>query len=367
VHISVLRPAELGPGEIAAWHAMQRQNPGLASPFLCPEFAIAVGGVRSAARVAVLSDGAAVTGFFPFERRPLGVGVPIGAGLTDCQGLIHPAGMEWEPRKLLAACKVAVWHFDHLVAGQRPFESYTAAVAPSPVIDLTGGFAAYQAQLQAKSPQFCKDLARKARKLEREAGQLRFVTDSRDLAALRALMAWKSDQYRRTGRPDRFDRSWVVGLVDALFAARGEHFSGLLSVLYAGDAPVAAHFGLRSGPLLAHWFPAYDPAFARQSPGLIQHLRMVEETSAAGVRLIDMGKGAKRYKETLKTGDLLVAEGTVTRGSALAAVHRLRSAPAAWAVRQIRQRPPLFHAADLALRRYGRIRSALRPPPPARR
>ena len=89
VGISVIRPSELGPAEITAWHDMQRRTPALANPFLSPEFSIAVGRVRPAARVAVLTDGQDITGFFPFERRRLGVGVPIAAGLTDCQGLIH--------------------------------------------------------------------------------------------------------------------------------------------------------------------------------------------------------------------------------------------------------------------------------------
>ena len=62
------------------------------------------------------------------------------------------------PEELLRACKMSVWQFDHLVEGQRPFERYATAVAPSPVIDLTAGFAAYEEKLQAKSPQFCKDL-----------------------------------------------------------------------------------------------------------------------------------------------------------------------------------------------------------------
>ena len=70
-----------------------------------------------------------------------------------------------------------MWQFDHLVEGQQPFERYAAAVAPSPVIDLTDGFAHYQEKLWAKSPQFCKDLACRSRKLEREAGELRFMVD----------------------------------------------------------------------------------------------------------------------------------------------------------------------------------------------
>jgi hypothetical protein len=41
--------------------------------------------------------------------------------------------------------------FDHLVEGQRPFDRYAAAVAPSPVIDLTDGFAHYQEKFWAES------------------------------------------------------------------------------------------------------------------------------------------------------------------------------------------------------------------------
>jgi CelD/BcsL family acetyltransferase involved in cellulose biosynthesis len=355
VQISVVRPHELGPAEVAAWQAMQRQTGSLANPFLCPEFTVAVGNVRPEARVAVLADGPTVVGFFPFERRPLGVGVPIGAGLTDCQGLIHAPGLDWDPRELLRACQVTLWKFDHLVEGQRPFARYTAAVTPSPVIDLTGGFAAYQDKLREKSPQFGKDVARKTRKLEREVGELRFVADSRDAAGLRTLMDWKSEQYRRNGWIDLFARPWIVDLVDYLFSARSDRLSGLLSFLYAGEVPVAAHFGLRAGPVLAHWFPAYDTRFSRYSPGLIQHLRMAEETAALGVQLIDMGTGTERYKQTLRSRDLFVAEGVVARGPALASAHRAARTLAGLARRQVRQHPLLLRAADRLLRHYGRI------------
>ncbi len=201
-------------------------------------------------------------------------------------------------------------------------------------------------------------MARRARKLSREAGPLRHEVDCRDAAALRALMGWKSDQYRRTGRSDRFARPWIVGLIEDLFAARGDHFSGRLSVLYAGEAPVAAHFGLRSGELLSHWFPAYDTSFQRCSPGLVQHMRMIEETPPDGITLIDMGKGAKRYKETLKTSDLFVCEGSVTGRSPLALAHRARIRPSQWAVRTIRDHPALYQSADLLLKRYGQLRTA---------
>ncbi len=364
MRISVIRPSELGPAEVTAWHAMQRESAGLRNPFLSPEFAQAVGRHRPDARVAVLTEGGRLAGFLPFEKHRFGMGVPIGAGLTDCQGLVHEPGLAWDPRDVLRGCGLSVFAFDHLAAEQQPFRPYLAATAPSPVIDLADGWDAYQAKLMVKSAQFCRSVARKTRKLEREAGPVRLVAESRDRAALRALMAWKSDQYRRTGRSDRFAQPWIVGLIEDLFETREGHFSGLFSVLYAGDVPVAAHLGVRCGPVLAHWFPAYDTAYGQYSPGLAQHLRMVQAAAGIGVQLIDLGKGAKRYKETLKSSDIYVGEGAVTTRSALGQLHRAHIAPAQWAARTIRAHPRLYDSADHLLKRYGELHAAL--PRPSR-
>ena len=163
------------------------------------------------------------------------------------------------------------------------------------------------------------------------------------------------EQYRRNGWLDIFERRWVADLVDFLFSMRGERFGGMLSVLYAGGTPVAAHFGLRSGPLLAHWFPSYDMRFSKHSPGLIQHVRMAEEMAAEGVQLIDMGTGMQRYKQTLRSYDLFVAEGIVPRGPLSAGAHRICGAAVGWMRGKARKSPVLFRVADQLLQRLGRI------------
>lgn len=356
MRICVVHPDELGPGEIASWRSMQYRTPSFANPFLSPEFVIAVGQFRPGTRVAVLSDGTSAVGFFPFEQRRFGAGGPIAAGLTDCQGLIHAPGVRWDARELLRACRLSVWQFDHLVDGQHPFEGYRTAIRPSPIIDLAGGFDSYYEKLGTRSPQLCKNLERKARKLAREAGELRFVPDSGDKSALRTLLAWKSIQYRRTAQVDIFARPWIAGLAEALFDTRSSHFSGLLSVLYAGDVPVAAHFGLRCAHILAHWFPAYDTGFGRYSPGLILHVRMAELTPSMGVRVIDLGTGVQRYKEELKSGDIFVGAGVVTGGSLLASAHQARGSWSQWAVGTIKQHQSFFKAASWLRKQY-RMRS----------
>jgi CelD/BcsL family acetyltransferase involved in cellulose biosynthesis len=358
MRFSVISPVELGPDEVAAWRFMQHSTPFLANPFLSPEFTNAVALFRPGARVAVLSEGPSIAGFFPFERRSLGVGVPIAAGLNDCQGLIHAPGTEWDVEELLRACRLSAWQFDHLANGQGSFDGYRSATLPSPVIDLTSGFESYYQEQKARSAQFCRNLERKVRKITREVGELRFVPDSRDSSAFVSLLSWKSDQYRRTGQIDIFARPWIAGLAETLFTIRDSNFSSLLSVLYAGDVPVAAHFGLRCSHTLAYWFPAYDTRFSRYSPGLILSLRVAEFASSIGIQIIDLGAGHQRYKEELKTDDIFVGKGIVTRHSLLAAAHRARTGGGQWAAQTIRQHPHLLTAATWFRKRYRLLRNS---------
>jgi CelD/BcsL family acetyltransferase involved in cellulose biosynthesis len=356
-----MSPGELGAVEVACWRELQGSDATLANPFLCPEFTMAVGRLRHDARVAVLQEGQQVVGFFPYERRAFGVGKPIGAGLSDCQGLIHAPGLDLDPPALLRSCGLAVWEFDHLLACQAPFAPYHASLEPSPIMDLSEGYAVYLEERLRATKTF-QSVFRKARKLQREVGDLRFEFDVRDHGQLRLLMAWKSAQYRATSRMDRFAKPWIVHLVEDIFETRADGFSGQLSMLYAEDRPVAGHFGLRSDAVLSTWFPSYDVSFAKYSPGLLLHLSMAEAAAAAGLRHVDLGKGFKVYKEMLKSRDLMVAEGWVERRSSGAALRRLQRTPTRFVTKLILDHPPRRERADRVLKRLGHIRTALGDP-----
>jgi CelD/BcsL family acetyltransferase involved in cellulose biosynthesis len=354
VRVSLIHPRELGSSEIAIWHSMQRATPSLANPFLSPEFALAVGRFRPDARVAVLTEGQSIAGFFPFERRRLSTGVPICGWLTPCQAVIHAPGMEWDPRELLRGCHISAWRFDNLITDQQALVAYHSSVIASPMIDLSDGFEAYYEKIRVKSTRFCRELARRTRKLEREFGELRFIADSRDTNVLRTLLAWKSEQYRQTGHVDRFEQPWLVELLDVLLATRSPHLNGLLSALYADDQLVAAQFGLRTETLLVGWFIGYKVSFRKYSPGLIHIKALAEEMATAGIRTIDMGGGRKNYyKETMKTGDSYLAQGVVTSRSVLGLAHQVRNVLTWTARRTARQYPGFRCAADQILRRSG--------------
>ncbi|EFH28507.1 MULTISPECIES: GNAT family N-acetyltransferase [Streptomyces] len=360
--ISVYRPGELSAADRVAWTAMQSKAhlhgaPGLANPFLSPEFTLAVGRCRRGVRIAVVREQGEPAAFLPFQRTATGVGRAVGLGVSDAQGLVHRPGFTWDARELLRACGLAVWEFDHLVEGQGPFEAEASGRFPSPVMDVEQGYATYLAGLRERSPKFARTTLAKERRLARTASGVRYVHDERDPAALRTLMGWKSAQYRRTGRSDRFSHDWIARLVEQLFHTRSEPFAGILSVLYADGKPVAAHFGLRTERVLACWFPAYDPEYAKYSPGLVLHLRMAEAAAADGVAYLDLGRGQKEYKDSLKTRELTVSEGWVTRRHPVAVGHRVRRVPVRALRNTVVARPELFEPADRLLKKVGKIRS----------
>ena len=351
---SMIRPAELGQAEIDAWRSMQRKSSSLANPFLCPEFALGVGESQSAARVAVLTEASEIVGFFPFERRRFGTGASIGAVLSNCQGLIHSPGAQWDARGLLKACKVSAWQFDKLAPDQMPFEQYVESRTPAAIIDLSRGFEAYRETFELRSSSFLKKLDRRTRSLEKKFGDVRIAVDSRDMAELRTLMSWKSDQCRQNGWLDVFERSWVVDLIDYIFALRNDSFGSVLSVLYVGETPAAAALWLRSGDFMTGWYTAYDPRFKDYSPGLIHFIRAAEGLAAAGVRTLEFG-GADHYQEKLKNGDIYYSKGTATTGRFTAGAHRVRVSAEGWTRRQIKRSPLAYRTADRALRCLGRI------------
>ncbi|NED84324.1 GNAT family N-acetyltransferase, partial [Streptomyces sp. SID11233] len=134
----------------------------------------------------------------------------------DCQGLVHGPGFHAEPRALLRGLGLRVYEFDHLAGESQPFAAHATGRYASPVLDVDEGWESVLDALRRRSPKFTRTTLAKERKLEREHGELRYVHDARDPAVLATLMRWKSAQYRRTGRGDRFAHPWISGLVRRL-------------------------------------------------------------------------------------------------------------------------------------------------------
>jgi CelD/BcsL family acetyltransferase involved in cellulose biosynthesis len=298
------------PGDLLArWDEIQRATLELASPYFRPEYVQAVAALRPNVEVAALRDGETIVGLFPFERQQRVVARPVGLQLSDYQGVIATPGMPWSVAELLDGCRLKAWEFDHQLAGQTQLTPFFEQTAKSPTIDLSAGYEAWLANRRKETTALVEQL-RKMRKLQRECN-VRFEWHTADEAVFSQLLAWKSQQYLRTGVDDLFTIGWIAKLVRSIWQTDRPTFRGVLCALYANDQLVAAHFCMHSGPILHSWFPAYDMEFGKYSPGMALMFHMAQEAVARGITCIDLGKGSEDYKLALASGAVELGEGAV--------------------------------------------------------
>ena len=347
VKASIERCAALTRQELDTWSRIQDEDPDLASPFFCPEFAAAVDAARGDVYVAVLEESGKIVGFFPFHRNTLAAGWPVGRKLSDSHGVIIERRVSWTARELLRTSRLKTWEFDHLIASQRPFEGFSWARRSSPCIALERGFDAYANSRAEAGSQLIRQAFRKLRRLEREVGPVRFEPHVRDPRALRTLVRWKSDQYARTGVVNVFSFRWVEEVLERVHSMESKAFAGPLSVLYVGDEIASAHLGLRSSSVWHWWFPSYDPRLARYSPGILLLLKLAESAASGGIARLDLGKGDARYKESLMTGAAPLLEGRVE----LVSIAALSSRVGGRAYRLLDRTPLTRHAYRWRMRR----------------
>jgi CelD/BcsL family acetyltransferase involved in cellulose biosynthesis len=235
----------------------------------------------------------------------------VGSFVSDYHGVISHPDFAFDPRQLLRACGLVAWDFNHIPASQSCFAPFHREQHRSPVIDLSAGYDAYVKERREAGTEQIKKNRNLMRRLEREVGPLRFVAHSPDKALLNQLLAWKTEQFRHNRWRDLFSIPWVRKTMEGIHTTQTPEFAGMLSLLYAGDQLVAAHFGMRSATVWHYWFPSYDPAFSKYSPGVMLLLAMAETAASMGIKTIDLGCGEHSYKWRLMNGFVLTASGSV--------------------------------------------------------
>lgn len=320
----LITPSDLDAGLMQTWRRLQSGLPDLRSPFYSVEFLRIVAATRTDVEIAVLRDGNAVTGFFPFHRRPGARGAPLAAPIADYQGIVGTLPGAARPADLLKACKLTHYDYDHAPCATPLFESHAFRRVESPLIDLSDGVESWLAA-RRKAGSALKNVERKLRKMERELGPLRFEVNDRATDAWTAFLSWKRAAISAIGVRFVLDQPWAMEVLDRIRSADEAHFSGRLSTLYAGDTIVAAHFGMRSDTAWHWWFPTYDAAQSRYTPGLALLLNCARHAAAEGLTEIDLGRGNERYKMEFANGARAICEGSLERELAPSgAVRRFR-------------------------------------------
>jgi CelD/BcsL family acetyltransferase involved in cellulose biosynthesis len=179
----------------------------------------------------------------------------------------------------------------------------------APVLDLTAGWdAVYRDKTSSKK----RNLHRRRRRQLAELGRLEVVV-ARNLEDLRSALeeAFRLHLLRWEGRPDgsgfvttagqRFHREVLEPLVD-LDVPR-------IVLLKLDGRAIAFHYYLAfEGRMYVHRL-AFDPAFGRFSPGLVNTLDTIEAAAAEGLTRVEFLGGAERYKIELADGTEPLCQG----------------------------------------------------------
>lgn len=302
---------EMGAAECAAWARLQESYPELNNPFFRPEFGQVVGRVSKAAEVAFVERADEIIAVFPFERSSGGIARPIGDYLPDVQGIIADPTADIDVEWLLRECGLVAWTFDHLIASQKCFEPYHGCLDISPYIDVSGGYEAYADERRKAGSDVLRTAERRKRRLAREVGPVRFEWHVADDALFSRACDWKRAQLQRLYFSDMFNSPYIRQVIADVRKMDSEPFQFVLSALFAGDHPIAAHFGVRSYRVMSSWIPMYDEQYARHSPGLILMMELARHTPAVGIDRIDLGRGENQTKMSLMSGSIRLALGAV--------------------------------------------------------
>ena len=321
-HAAIKHPRDLDADEIRTWRQIQLQSPWLDSPFYSPEFTIAVGAARDDTRVAILRRQGGIFGFFPFHAAPRGIGKPVGGTFSDYQGPILAQGTKISADSLLDACGLRAYDFNHCPVPLAPLAEGGFVRSQSPRIHFHDGYDAYVAASTSTLKDAIRNTERRGRKIEREISPVTYAFDDRREESWDWLVETKTRALAKEGTQAGFEVPWIKALHTQLRQADSTEFSGLMSTIRCNDKLIAAHFGLRRGPVLCWWHTTFDEDYRQYAPGLMLLLMTIREGASRGLSVIDLGRGNQHYKMVFSNSQNDLCEGAIARRHSVAAALR---------------------------------------------
>jgi len=302
---------DISASQIAQWNQWASPNGKLVSPYLRFEFAETVARSRKDVRVAVIEDGNQTVGFFPHHKAHGGIVRPVGAPMSDYQGVVaaDPAAIPLQTLVRAAGGSALVFDNWHGALGDQDSENRVCAGSHIAAIGEDGS--AFLEERRSHYKDHFKKTARRLRAAERDLGPVRVTLGDPDGKAFTALSDWKQAQYRDTGKLNVFGIDWVQRVLGDLRQREGQEFSGLTAALWFGDRLAAVEFGLVADDVYHSWFPAYDPELSRYSPGLLLLHGLFEQAPERGISRVDLGHGGDHYKKYYSSYTVPLGQGRV--------------------------------------------------------
>ncbi|WP_309646549.1 GNAT family N-acetyltransferase [Phenylobacterium sp.] len=345
----IVRWRELTQADRGAWAAFRDAQSSLRSPYFDLGWFDAVDRARGDLFVARGTRRSGAVAFLAFHPGVLGVARPAGGTFCDWHGFVAEPGLAVEAGRALSGGPAA-FRFEASPAGDPGFAAHADDRDISHTLDLSAGFEAYARPAVRAAPKAIANLRRAQRKLEADGRRVSYEIDDRSPETLAWLMALKSAQYRRSRHPDALAWDWSRRLIAALPEATPEMFGGVVSSLKIDGELAAAHLGLRSGGVMHHWLPTYEPSFASYAPGNVLAVEIARAKAPDGVVEIDLGPGDYPWKREFASGGTELIRGLAYAASPIGrAAGALGAAGRRWATL------PVGPVASLPARVIGRV------------
>jgi CelD/BcsL family acetyltransferase involved in cellulose biosynthesis len=179
-----------------------------------------------------------------------------------------------------------------------------------PRIDLSDGYDAYLGRLSGK---LRHEQRRKARKLQRDAGDIRLVEVPADDAA-KALDAFFAMVSEGTDDKSRF---FLSEEMRAFFGALADRFApaGVFRIhqLEVGGVPGAATVSLVDGREWGLYNSAFDETLRMLAPGMVLVAELIRAAAEAGCDTFDLLRGDEPYKYRFGAADRAIERVTIAR------------------------------------------------------
>ena len=156
----------------------------------------------------------------------------------------------------------------------------------------------FDGYLEALEPKERRELKRKNRRMTREAPDARFRTATEE--TLETDLKYFVEMHRGAeGHKGHFMKPEIATFFERV--ARSLMPLGWLRLdfLEVADRPVASTFSFELGGRFYLYNSAYEPDFARLSPGVVLVSRLIEECIERGLTTFDFLRGQERYKYQL--------------------------------------------------------------------
>lgn len=313
----LVKPSGLSELDRASWRDFLASNPALGSPYFALEFAECCEEARADTRVLVKRRKGQAAAFLPLHVGRVGYARPLAGPLGDVQGIIAPVDEVFDLVEALSAVRLPVFNFESVLASQHSFHPHTQSTDGSWMMDLSNGFDAWRAERKSAMPKAVKNLDVRRRRMDRYEGGHSFVIDDRREGILDTMIAWKREQYRRTGVFDVFSVGWTRKLLEAVLRRQSDRFCGLVSTLSIEGRIAALHVGMASDRICHYWFPACDIDFGRVSPGLLMIEEMAKIAASIGHEALELGPGDYGFKRDLSSYQVGLSRGYATSTSLL--------------------------------------------------